>query len=272
MRPEVPIRKKLHAGQAVSVVSGPWTADLIDAIGRFGLDGVWIECEHGPTSWEQIGDFSRAADLWGMASLVRVNANEPWLIARTLDRGASGIVVPHVNTRAEAERAVRAAKFGPVGARGMYGGRRAYGVEDYYRRANEETLVVVLIEEVAAIENLAEILTVDHIDVFQVAPADLAQSMGYTGNAGHPAVQAAIDRALARIVAAGRVAGTVTREETRQRYLDLGVRFIYGSWTHWLAAGAGRLRDEIAARNGEPPDPLAVARANGRASDARHGR
>ena len=117
------------------------------------------------------------------------SANEPWLITRTLDRGASGIVVPHVSTRDEAAAVVQAAKFGPIGLRGMFGSRRSYGVSDYYRRANEETLVVILIEEMEAIENLAAILTVDHIDAFFVAPSDLAQTMGYTGQQTHPEVQ-----------------------------------------------------------------------------------
>ena len=243
------IKEKLRDGRAVGVVSGHWTADLIDWLGPFGLDGVWIECEHGATDWEEIGDFSRAADLWGMDALVRVTTNDPALIGRTLDRGASGIVVPHVNTREEAERVVRAAKFGPLGARGMYGGRRSYGVRDYYARANDETLIVVLLEEAEALRNLDAILSVDHIDVFQVAPADLAQSMGHTGNAGHPEVRRAVDDALRRIIAAGRVAGTVTRDENRQHFLDLGVQFIYGSWTHWLGNGAKTLRGLLDARN-----------------------
>lgn len=249
MKREAPIRRKLREGKAVSVVSGHYTADMIDYLGQYGLDGIWIECEHGATSWEQLGDYSRACDLWGMASLVRVSANEPGLITRTLDRGASGIVVPHVSTKAAAERVVQATKFGPIGRRGVFGGRRSYGVEDYHRKANDETLVVVLIEEVEAIQNLSEILTVDHVDVFQVAPADLAQSMGYPGDAGHPQVQATVDRALARIVAAGRTAGTVTRDENRERYLDLGVRFIYTSWLRWVGNGAREMRAAVAARN-----------------------
>lgn len=249
MKRDVEIRRKLYRGEAVSVVSGHLTADMIDYLGQFGLDGIWIECEHGATSWEQIGDFSRACDLWGMASLVRVNANEPWLITRTLDRGASGIVVPHVSTKDAAEQVAQAARFGPIGSRGMFGGRRSYGVDDYHAVANDDTLVVVLIEEVEAIQNLPEILTVEHVDVFQVAPADLAQSMGHTGNTGHPDVQATIDRALEEIIAAGRIAGTVTRDETRERYLDMGVQFIYTSWLRWAGNGARTMVNSVSSRN-----------------------
>jgi 4-hydroxy-2-oxoheptanedioate aldolase len=249
MRPIIGIRQKLREGKAVSVVSGHWTADMIEYMGQFGLDGIWIECEHGPTDWEQIGDFSRAADLWGMASIVRVGANDPSLIMRTLDRGASGIVVPHVSTREAAERVVQAVKFGPIGQRGIFGGRRSYGVDNPYQQANDETLVVILIEEAEALENLDAILAVEHVDVFQVASADLAQSLGHTGDAGHPEVQAAVEGALRQIVAAGRTAGMAIGGGDPNRFLDLGVRFIYTSWNRWAGAGAKALSDTIAARN-----------------------
>jgi 4-hydroxy-2-oxoheptanedioate aldolase len=237
---DLKIKEKLRAGQPVVVAAGNQSADLIDYLGQFGLDGMWLECEHGPVSWEQIGDMSRACDLWGAASIVRVSANEPWLITRTLDRGASGIVVPHVSTRAEAAQVVQAAKFGPIGLRGMFGSRRSFGVSDPYARANEETLIVVLIEEMEAVENLAEILTVDHLDVFFVAPSDLAQTMGYTGQPGHPAVQDVVDRAIGQIVAAGRTAGALAATETMAHYYGLGARFFLVSWLAWLAEGAKR--------------------------------
>jgi 4-hydroxy-2-oxoheptanedioate aldolase len=232
------IKEKLRGGEPVVIASGHQNSDLIDYLGQFGLDGMWLECEHGPVSWEQIGDMSRACDLWDVASIVRVPINEPWVITRTLDRGASGLVVPHVSTRAEAAAVVQAAKFGPIGLRGMFGGRRSFGVSDSYQRANEETLVVILIEEMEAVENLAEILTVDHIDVFFVAPSDLAQTMGYTGQPNHPAVQQVVDAAIRQIVAAGRTAGALASTETMAHYYHLGARFLLVSWLSWLADGA----------------------------------
>ena len=241
-------KQKLLDGQIVTVTSGHQTSDMIDFLGQFGFDAMWIETEHGPVSWEQIGDMSRACDLWGMSSIVRVNANEPWLITRTLDRGASGIVVPHVSSKAAAEQAMQSAKFAPLGYRGMFGGRRSYGVPDYFKRANEETIIVVLIEELDAVKNLAEILTVQQIDVFFVAPSDLAQTMGYIGNHTHPAVQTVIDQALTQIVKAGRVAGTLVNDESVERYMDLGVRFLMNSWTGWVAREAGAYLGKIAAK------------------------
>jgi len=247
--PEITLRSRLRAGGAASVVSGHQNADMVEFLAQHRPDGIWIECEHGPVSWEQIGDFSRACDLWGVASIVRVSANEPWLITRTLDRGASGIVVPHVST-AEAARAVgEASRFGPLGLRGMYGGRRAYGVAGYHARANEEILVTVLIEEIEAVRNLDAILGEDRIDVFFVAPSDLAQTMGHTGHHGHPEVQAVMDGALRKIIAAGKIAGTLVTDANRERYLDMGVRFVMTSWLPWVSEGTVAFRDAVAKRN-----------------------
>ena len=232
------IKRQLQAGQTAVAVSGHHNADMVDFLGQFGFDGVWLEGEHGPVDWDAIGDLSRACDLWGMASVTRVNNNDPGTIMRALDRGTMGIVVPHVNTREAAEQAMKSAKFDPIGYRGMFGGRQSFGVPDYVRRANDQTLVVVLIEEIEAVNNLADILTVDHIDVFFVAPADLAQTMGHIGNHGHPEVQATIDKALAQIVAAGRTAGTLATDDNVERYRDAGVRFFLTGWPNWVSQGA----------------------------------
>ena len=232
------IKRQLQAGQTAIAVSGHHNADMIDFLGQFGFDGVWLEGEHGPVDWDAIGDLSRACDLWGMASVTRVNNNDPGTIMRALDRGTMGIVVPHVNTREAAEQAMKSAKFAPIGYRGMFGGRQSFGVPDYLQRANDQTLVVVLIEEIEAVDNLADILTVDNIDVFFVAPADLAQTMGHIGNHTHPDVQATIDKALAQIVAAGRTAGTLATDDNVARYRDAGVRFFLTGWPNWVAQGA----------------------------------
>ena len=232
------VKRQLQAGQTAIAVSGHHNADMIDFLGQFGFDGVWLEGEHGPVDWDAIGDMSRACDLWGMASVTRVNNNDPGTIMRALDRGTMGIVVPHVNTREAAEQAMKSAKYAPVGYRGMFGGRQSFGVPDYFRHANDQTLIVVLIEEIEAVNNLAEILAVDDIDVFFVAPADLAQTMGHIGNHTHPDVQATIDKALAQIVAAGKTAGTLATDDNVERYRDAGVRFFLTGWTNWVSQGA----------------------------------
>lgn len=240
-------KRKLQNGDVVTVVSGHQNADMIDFLGSLGLDGVWFEGEHGPLSWDEIGDMSRACDLWGMTSVTRVNSHEPGQIMRNFDRGSQGVVVPHVSTREAAERVVQAAKYAPIGQRGMYGGRQSYGAPDYFQKANDETLVIILIEEQQALENLADILTVDHIDVFFVAPSDLAQTMGHIGNHTHPDVQAAIDKALAQIVAAGRIPGTLVNEGNVGKYIAAGARFFLTPWTNWVAQGAKAYQEKVAA-------------------------
>jgi 4-hydroxy-2-oxoheptanedioate aldolase len=239
-------KQKLQNNQVVTTISGLQDADTIDFLGPMGFDAAWIECEHGPVDWDQLGDMTRACDLWGLTSVTRVNSNEPWLITRTLDRGSMGIVVPHVNNRTAAEQAMQSAKYAPLGYRGMFGGRQSYGVIDYLHQANDQTMVIVLLEEVEALENLDEILKVDNIDVFFVAPSDLAQTMGHIGNTGHPEVQSAIDDALSRIVSAGRTAGTLVNESNLVSYVDKGARFLMTSWNAWVAKGAAEFLGKVA--------------------------
>ena len=138
-----------------------------------------------------------------------------------------------------------AAKFAPLGYRGMFGGRQSFGVPDYVHRANDQTMVVVLIEEVTALDNLDDILKVDGIDVFFVAPTDLSQTMGHIGNVGHPEVQSAIDDAIARIVSAGRTAGTLVNDDNVASYVEKGARFLMTSWNAWVARGGAEFLNRI---------------------------
>ncbi len=233
-------KEKLQRNELVITISGLQSSDIIDFLGPIGFDAAWIEGEHGGVTWEQLGDMTRAADLWGMTPITRVAANEASLITRTLDRGSMGIVVPHVNTRDAAEHAARCTKYAPLGERGMFGGRQSFGVGDYFHRANDQTMLIVLLEEAEALENLDEILQVDNIDVFFVAPSDLAQTMGHIGDTGHPEVQSAIDDAISRILAAGRTAGTLVNDDNVASYAAKGVRFVMTSWNAWMARGASQ--------------------------------
>ncbi len=240
------IKQKLSDGDLAYVIAGLTNADDIDAFGPNGFDGVWLEGEHGQADATNLGDLTRACDLWGMTSVVRVNRNDQALIYRTLDCGAMGIVVPHVNTKAEAQNVVDGGKFAPIGHRGMFTSRQGYGVDNYFEVANEQTLLVVLIEDIAAYRNLDEILTVDHVDVFFVAPSDLATSMGHIGNHHHQEVQDTIDDALARIQDAGHVAGTLALDDTVEKYVKAGVQFLLVGVGGWISSGAAayKLRAE----------------------------
>src|SRR5947208_7287065 len=199
------VKDKLAAGQVATILSGTNDPDLIDQLGTLDVDGIWLEGEHGAVDYADLGNLTRACDLWGKTSIVRVMDNDYATIYRTLDRGAQGIVVPHVNTRAEATAAVESAKFAPLGKRGMYTSRQGFGVDEYLKTANDQSMLMVLIEDIVAVNNLAEIVKVDAIDVFFVAPSDLATSMGHIGNMGHPEVQGTVDKAITKIVQSGRI-------------------------------------------------------------------
>ncbi len=237
MRPNR-VKQRLDAGEPAFAVGGFYDSDSIDQFGPNGFDAIWLEGEHGNVDFRDIGDYTRACDIWGLTSVVRINMNEPGVIYRTLDRGAQGLVLPHVNTREEAERFVDAAKFAPIGNRGLFTSRQGYGVQEYYRVANDHTLLVVLIEDIIAVENLDEILKVDHVDVFFVAPSDLAATMGHIGSFDHPDVQSVIDDALARIRQAGRNAGALATDDNVVKYLNAGVKFMLTNVGPWIQSGA----------------------------------
>ena len=240
------VKQRLAASQVATILSGTNDPDLIDQLGPLGADGIWLEGEHGGVDYADLGNLTRACDLWGATSVVRVMDNDYATIYRTLDRGAQGIVVPHVNTRAEAQSAVESAKFAPIGKRGMFTSRQGFGVGDYLKTANDQSLLIVLIEDIAAVKNLGEILKVDHIDVFFVAPSDLAASMGHIGDVAHPEVQQVLDDAIARIVRSGRTAGTLVNSANVERYTRMGVRCVMASFFPWIQAGAKELMDRAA--------------------------
>jgi 4-hydroxy-2-oxoheptanedioate aldolase len=233
-------KRKLAAGQPISVVAPTYTSGaLVELLGHLGFDVAFLDTEHGPAGWEEVEDMVRAAELANYTPIVRVQHNDASTITRALDRGAGGVQVPHINTRAEAEAAVLHAKFAPIGHRGFAGGRAALGeqMSEFCARANAETMVVLMLEEVEALDNLDEILQVEHVDAFFVAPGDLAQSMGYAGQMEHPEVVAAIEQAIRRIRAAGRAAGTLTTLSTVSHYMDLGALYLYINLAPLLGPG-----------------------------------
>ena len=184
------VKDKLAAGQIATILAGSNDPDLIDQLGTLDVDGIWLEGEHGGVDFADLGNLTRACDSGAKNSVVRVQDNDYATIYRTLDRGAQAIVVPHVNTRAEAQAVVDAAKFAPARqARHVHEppglrrdrlpqDRRRPGAADGADRGHRGDRAASTI-----------ILKVDHIDVFFVAPGDLAASMGHIGNMGHPDVR-----------------------------------------------------------------------------------
>ena len=240
-----PVRQRIARGEVAVVATGPNSPDLCDFLGPMGFDGAFVDFEHGPVGWSELANISRACELWDLGTVVRVNRLDEGLILRALDLGASSVVVPHVITADDAERAARACRYPPQGCRGVAG--RAYGVEvdAYFRGANEEVQCIALIEDAAALDNLPALLAVDGVDVYHVAPSDLAASMGHTGAPRHPEVQAAIAQAITEIVDAGRTAGTLVADDNVRHFLALGIRFVVVPWTAWIAEGASTFLRQV---------------------------
>ncbi len=236
------IKRKLAKGEVAVIVAGMTHPDDIDAVGPIGFDGAWLEGEHGASDPAELGNLTRACDVWGMTSVARINKNDQGMIYRTFDRGVQSIVVPHVNTKAEAENVVQGGKFAPIGQRGLFTSRQGYGVDNYLKIANDETSLIVLIEDIVAHDNLDEILEVDHIDAFFVAPSDFAASMGHIGDINHPDVQAKISASIEKIVSSGRTAGTLATNENVGKFVDMGVKLFMTNAAPWIAAGAAEFK------------------------------
>src|SRR5256885_4188919 len=181
------LKRQLEAGNAAFGVMCTFPSPpVVEMLGALGFDWILLDNEHGSITVDTAETCITAAELSGMAPIVRPVGNKPEIIAPFLDRGAWGVQVPHVNTADEARAAVDAVKYAPEGHRGIFsGGRPAnYGFKgstaDYARDANRNTLVCLMLEEVPAIENLPELVTVPGVDVYFIGSGDPSQSMGYT--------------------------------------------------------------------------------------------
>ncbi|MDP2857259.1 MAG: aldolase/citrate lyase family protein [Bacillota bacterium] len=198
------VKAKLKQGK-VSVgtwlsISSPY---MVEQIAHTGLDWLVCDAEHNPMTIEDLANMFIAMAGTPTAPMVRIPWNNGEWIKRVLDAGAWGIVVPMVCCRAEAEAAVEAAKYPPVGMRSVGGGRHKISLDgsadpDYHAHANEHTMVVVQMEHVKAVENADEILSVPGVDACYIGPNDLAASLGMkpAGDSDDPRFVEAVDHIL----------------------------------------------------------------------------
>lgn len=205
---------------------------VMEIAGLAGFDFAIIDTEHGEISSDRAVDMVRAAKLSGVTPVVRVYANEPELIGKALDIGAEGVQIPQVGTKAEAEAAVKAAKYAPVGERGCNRYVRAaqYSAADkatYFTEANEETSVIIQIEGQEGIKNLPEILTVKGIDVLFIGPYDLSASLGIPGQVEHPIVVEQMKKNMELARKAGVAIGFFVDDvDTAIKWKKWGVQYI----------------------------------------------
>lgn len=155
-----------------------------EVMAKSGFDWLTIDMEHSAITLDKAQELIRIIELIKVIPLVRVGENDSTIIKRVMDAGAHGVIVPMVNTREDAERAVASVKYPPDGKRGVGLARaQGYGLEfDKYRKwVNANSIVVVQIEHIDSISNLEDILKTNGVDASIIGPYDLSASMGYPG-------------------------------------------------------------------------------------------
>lgn len=168
-----------------------------EVLAHSGFDWICVDLEHGIIDLETTGNIFRAVAGFDCVPVARLPLNDPIWIHRVLDAGARGLIIPMVKTAAEAEAAVREAKYPPRGTRGFGFSRANFHGADfdsYIASANDEIAMVMQIEHKDAITNLDAILRVDGVDGVFIGPLDLSGSMGITGQLDHPQMAAALEK------------------------------------------------------------------------------
>jgi 2-dehydro-3-deoxyglucarate aldolase/4-hydroxy-2-oxoheptanedioate aldolase len=250
---ENPVKRRLAAGEVVlgTMVWEVMTPALFRIAEAAGAEFVLLDREHPAWSLERVRDVIAAGHGTSVVPFVRVPDADYHHVARTLDAGALGVMIPNVAGAAEAQAVVSWSRYPPAGVRGFGLPRHDLepeGVAATTAKGNEERLVIVQIESVAGLEEVEAIAKIDGIDLLWIGHFDLTASLGVPGDFDSPLYTAAVDRVVAAAEAAGKPVGLMAATvDDARRYLDLGFRCIaYGidAWLYEeaLRAGIGALR------------------------------
>jgi 4-hydroxy-2-oxoheptanedioate aldolase len=207
---------------------------LAEVVGYMGWDYLIFDGEHSPLAPRECEHLSRVCELTGVTPIVRVPSNIPWMIGQVLDAGMQGVQIPMINSRQEAEVAARAAKYPPIGTRGLattrasrFGQVLPFRISDHIETSNAETLVIAQVETVAAMDQVAEILSVPEVDVIFVGPNDLSLSLGFPGDFQQTEVQAAFDNISSAVAKTDKALGVlVPSVEAAREWRARGARYI----------------------------------------------
>jgi len=208
------LRERLAKGEAITMLTPHHASSgLAVRLVELGADAIFVDCEHGTWSFEDVRLTAQAIRGAGGAAIVRPHSHERPLLIRYLNAGADGLMVPMVDTADQARAIVDAVRYACPGDHG-------------------KRLIIAMIETPTAIENIDELLEVEGIDVFFIGPGDLSQNMGFPPAPafGQPRPQAVIERvgfAVKKICAAGKVAGTLVTSDELPSWLEQGVRYFY---------------------------------------------
>jgi 2-keto-3-deoxy-L-rhamnonate aldolase RhmA len=254
---ENPVKRRLASGKVVlGTMATELTSPALFRIAALaGAEFVLLDCEHPSWSLETVGAVIAAGLGTDVVPLVRVPDAEYHLVARTLDAGTLGVMIPSCEGESEARAVVEWAKYPPVGKRGV--GIKRYelepdGVGATLAKANAEQMVIAQIESLSGLEEVERIAAVDGIDVLWIGHYDLTASLGVPGHFESPVFEQAVDRIVAACEAAGKPAGImVANIEEGRRWLGRGFRCVAYGLDAWLYEEA--LRTGLAAlRNAAP--------------------
>lgn len=202
--------------------------DIAELMGMFGFDWFWIDMEHAPLEIKEVQTILQAMGRSETAPIVRVPWNDPVYVKRVLDLGAAGVIIPWVNSEAEAKAAVSACMYPPKGIRGCGPRRASWGTEfsEYVERANENVTVIVQLETRKAMKNLGRILSVSDVDGTMIGPADLSASLGFPGHPENPVVQNAIKKILRGHVGSRVAPGIASIPQDARKHIEMGFRLV----------------------------------------------
>ena len=204
---ENPVRARLRAGRPVFAATITTTSvDTAAHMAELGFDFLWIEMEHSPITLETLRNIVLATRGLPALPFARVPVNEVWMAKRVLDAGVSGVIFPFTSTPELAAQAVAACRYPPHGRRGSGAGLARFCWPDrdrYYDSADENIVVIIIIEEQRAVERIDEIAATPGVDAMFIGTSDLSFSLGLRGDQQHPKLQ----EAIARVVEAGKKHG-----------------------------------------------------------------
>jgi 2-keto-3-deoxy-L-rhamnonate aldolase RhmA len=217
-----------------------------------GFDWLFIDCEHSSMDLDTAAQLSAASLTVGVTPVVRVAGFEHWHASRLLDNGAQGIVFPHVDDAAQAKRVADACRYPPVGKRSMGGALQQHGfapmpVGDAARLANEETLVVVMIESPQGVANADEIAATKGVDALLIGTNDLCFEMGIPGNFNDPRVADAYKKVIAACRKHGKFPGMggMYTPELLERHIVMGAQLILSGSDFSFVMQAGTARAQL---------------------------
>jgi 2-keto-3-deoxy-L-rhamnonate aldolase RhmA len=249
-------KEKLAKGETVysMTVRLVRTVDIASIAYTAGFDSIYIDMEHSSFSLEAAGQICLACNHLGVTPLVRVPGLDPSFIARVMDSGAMGIIVPGVESAEEARALVQAVKHAPLGERSLAGAApqlhyRTLPADQVVRELDQASMVVPMIESQAGLDAVEEIAAVDGVDMLLVGANDLSVELGVAGQMDHPRVHEAYLQVIKACQANGKsigIGGLGGRPDLIRKYLDLGAGYVStGNDISFLSGAAAQKRQQF---------------------------